>query len=252
MQIDISKLPYKHRFAASSMLMSKGNRLVDLRSLATRVSEKNRDRIRQGLSFYDMALSLMKQHDPNYQTLLNWKCQALISIEQFEDARNWYEELVRISAEAEGPDCPNPTARLAIQQIALLTGKTNTILPAYDKLDVEMFDDPPFCTWAEQFCWLLRDKKYQRAHQCLTKQLQKSMDLPKLEKRWLSMIGSSDSDIDISLETFEFGSRENSMIQVGWCYFIVVSDHISEAISMDVYKTEANAFEIGSLEFGRP
>jgi hypothetical protein len=110
MEIDISKLPYKHRFAAASMLMSKGNRLTELTSLRSERPEgRDVSRVLEGLSFYDMALSLMKPHDPS--------------------------------------------------------------------------------------------------------------------------------------------GDEN---QIGWCYFTVTNDEINEAISMDVFKTTTNAFEIGSLEFGRP
>src|SRR6188768_4245756 len=103
MEIDVSRLPYKHRFAAASMLMSKGNRLTELTAAPSESSSKKRlKNVLEGLSYYDMALSLMKRMDPNYQTLLNWKCLALISIGQFQDARLWYEELVQIARESEG------------------------------------------------------------------------------------------------------------------------------------------------------
>lgn len=253
MDIDISKLPYKHRFAAASMLMSKGNRLTELTSLRSRrTEERDVRRVLEGLSFYDMALSLMKPHDPNYQTLLNWKCLALISIGQFEDAKKWYEELLRIAIASEGPNCLGATAGLAQEQVAVLAGKKNEPLPGIDRFDVEVFDDPPFCAWAEQFCWILRDRQFKKAHACLSTNLRNTMTPTELKKLWLSLLASSKLDVDICLENFELGSPSGDENQIGWCYFTVTSDEINEAISMDIYKSAINAFEIGSLVFGRP
>ena len=39
---------------------------------------------------------------------------------------------------------------------------------------------------------------------------------------------------------------------IGWCYFSVTSDIVNEAISMDVYSSDLNPYEIRMLEFGRP
>jgi tetratricopeptide (TPR) repeat protein len=253
MKIDISKLPYKHRFAAASMLMSKGNRLTELMSLHSNLTEE-RDvrRVLEGLSFYDMALSLMKPHDPNYQTLLHWKCLALISLGQFEDAKKWYEELLRIAAESEGSNFLSGYSKLAKEQIAVLAGKKNEPLPNIDRFDVELFDDLPFCAWAEQFCWLLRDRKFKQAHRYLSANLANTLTPSDLKKMWSSLVTSSGLDVDISLERFELGFPSGDKNQIGWCYFTIASDEINEAISMDVYITASNAFEIGSLDFGRP
>jgi tetratricopeptide (TPR) repeat protein len=235
MKIDISKLPYKHRFAAASMLMSKGNRLTELMSLHSNLTEE-RDvrRVLEGLSFYDMALSLMKPHDPNYQTLLHWKCLALISLGQFEDAKKWYEELLRIAAESEGSNFLSGYSKLAKEQIAVLAGKKNEPLPNIDRFDVELFDDLPFCAWAEQFCWLLRDRKFKQAHRYLSANLANTLTPSDLKKMWSSLVTSSGLDVDISLERFELGSPSGDKNQIGWCYFTIASD------------------EIGSLDFGRP
>lgn len=253
MEIDISKLPYKHRFAAASLLMSKGNRLTKLTSLPSDVSDRKQiEQILQGLSFYDMALSLMKPHDPNYQTLLNWKCLALISLGQYEDARKWYEELVRAAIESEGRNCLGATARLALDQIHSLAGKPNKPLPDIDELELRTFDDPPFCLWAEEFCRLLQNRKFRQAHRCLSPEFAKAITLADLKQMWSSMVGSSDVDTTVTLEQFELSSESGDEGHVGWCYLSVTNDELNEAVSMDVYKTDTNAYEIRSLEFGRP
>ncbi len=253
MKIDISKLPYSHRFAAASLLMSKGNRLTDFTSLPTNVpDEKQKQRILQGLSFYDMALSLMKPYDANFQTLLNWKCLALISLGQYEDAKKWYEELVRIALESEGADCLGATARLAQDQIAWLAGRDNQPLPEVDQFDVRIFDDPPFCVWAEQVCRLLQDRKFKQVHRCLSPQLRSAMTPTILKSMWSSMLGSSSGDPMISLERFELSCQSSGEGHSGWCYFSVTNDEINEAISMEVYRVVSNTYEIRSLEFGRP
>lgn len=253
MNTDISKLPYKHRFAAASMLIFKGNRLTELTSLRSKpTKERDVRRVLEGLSFYDIALSLMKPYDPNYLTLLNWKCLALISIGQFEDARKWYEELLRIAIESEGQNCLGATAKLALEQVAVLADKKNEPLPNIDRSDVEMFDDPPFCAWAEQFCWHLRDRKFKQAHLYLSMNLRNMLAPSELRKMWSSLLASSKLDVDISLERYELESPSGDKNQIGWCYFTITSDEINEAISMAIYKTASNAFEIGSLLFGRP
>lgn len=253
MEIEITKLPYKHRFAAASVLMSKGDRLIELKSLSARpLDEKQKRRVLEGLSFYDMALFLMKPYDPNYQSLLNWKCLALISLGQYEDARKWYEELVRIAIESEGPNGLGPTARLAQDQIASLTGKLNESLPDVDEFDVREFDDPLFCLWAEQFCQLLQDRKFNQAHRCLSSELGSTITPTKLKSLWSRMLGSSLGETIVTLMRFEFASESGDEGHVGWCYLSVTNDDINEAISMDVYKTPSNAYELRSLVFGRP
>jgi hypothetical protein len=141
---------------------------------------------------------------------------------------------------------------LAQEQVAILAGKKNEPLPNIDRFDVELFDDPPFCAWAEQFCWLLRDRKFKQAHRYLSTNLGNTLTPSELKKMWSSLIASSKLDVDISLERFELGSPSEDKNQIGWCYFTITSDEINEAVSMVVYKTASNAFEIGSLDFGRP
>lgn len=144
------------------------------------------------------------------------------------------------------------TAKLAQEQMAVLAGKKNEPLPNIDRSEVELYDDPPFCAWAEQFCWLLRDRKVKQAHRYLSTNLGNILTSSELKKMWSSLIAPSKQDVDISLERYELSSPSGDKNQIGWCYFTITSDEINEAISMAVYKTASNAFEIGSLDFGRP
>lgn len=253
MEIDLSNVPYKHRFAAASILMSKGNRLTELTSMPDGVSDlKQIQLIRQGLPFYDMALILMKPHDPNFQTLLNWKCLALISLGQFEDACRWYEELLRVAIESDGHNGLGPTARLALDQIKSLVGQPNKPLPRIDETDVRMFDDPPFCDWAESFCRLLEKGKFSQAHRYLASPFGMEMTSVELRHSWLRMLGESKSDSTISLEQFELSTESSEEGHVGWCYFSVTNDEVNEAVSMDIYRGSINVYEIRSVAFGRP
>ena len=118
MKLDLSKIPYSHRSAAANLLISKARRFVNLADLDSQKSDdKEIDKARQSVAYYDMALSLMKPHDVNYQTILNLKCLTLIGIGQYEDAAGWYEELIKIAHNSEGPNCINPTVEVAKQQL---------------------------------------------------------------------------------------------------------------------------------------
>lgn len=251
MQIDISKLPYKHRFAAATALMTKGNKLTGVgKPPPSPTDEKARRKILEGLSYYHMALSLIKPHDPNYQTLLNWKCMALISLEQYKSARLWYEELVRIAIQSEGAGQLGPTAEHAQNQVKLLSGKKDAPLPEYKDSEIELFDNPMFCVWGENFCELLANKKYKDAHAYLAEDL--GITTQQLKKSWLDMLDGSKQDVHIFLETFEVNSDASNANRVGWCYFVISNDDVNEAIAIDVSKTRDNSYAISSIEFGRP
>src|SRR5579859_1887620 len=103
--IDLNSIPYKHRFNGASLLISKANRLVGLP-----LPEQKGDpqKLLAALAYYDMALALIKPFDANYSTVVNWKCTVLRSLGQYEDAVNWYREIVRISDEVDGQARRNP------------------------------------------------------------------------------------------------------------------------------------------------
>lgn len=253
MEIDIRKLPYKHCFAAASMLMSKGNRLTGLFDSPDEApTEKQIHKICEGLSYYDIALSLLKPNDSNYQTLLNWKCLALISLGQYADAREWYRELVRIDEECSGRRTRSATAELALEQIEKLGDQENAPLPEIDPRDINVFDDPGFCRVAEDFCYLLRDGQFKRAHLFLAPNLKNMITPADLERSWVDMMRGNAADADIVLETYELTLPDAEENDVGWCYFSVTSQVANEAISMVIRSTSMNTFEIRSLDFGRP
>jgi hypothetical protein len=183
---------------------------------------------------------------------LNWKCQALISIGQLEDARLWYQELVEIARDSEGQSHLGATARLATEWLAKLDGGTNAPLPVLRNLDTKMFDDPPFCVWAEQFCYLLCNRKYRDAHRCLSAEYASLTSLAKLKVDWEAMVGKKSKDFQINLETYNVAEPTDDVNRLGWCYFSVSNDEINEAISMEIYRTSSNAYEVRLLEFGRP
>jgi len=74
--IDLNSIPYKHRFNAASLLISKANRLGGL-GLESPDQKGDNQRLLAAVAYYDMALVLMKPFDPNYSTVLNWKCNTL-------------------------------------------------------------------------------------------------------------------------------------------------------------------------------
>ncbi len=253
MNIDLTKIPYKHRTAAADLLTSKAQRLADLAGLHfEEIGDKEINKARQALSFYDMALNLMKPHDPNYQTILNWKCLTLIAIGQHKEALDWYQELVRIAHESEGPNCANATVDTAKKQIAELSGKENAPLPAIDDSEYRVLDDPAFCWWGEEFCELLQNKKYKLAHGCLSPELGNEISQAQLEEEWISLVSSDDAEVNIYLERYEIGSESDEKNYVGWCYFVIAGDDCNEAIAIDVYKTRGHGYEIRSIDFGRP
>ena len=254
LKINIDRLPYKHRFAAASMLMSKGNRLTDLTSFGAekKPSKKEIAKLREGLSYYDMALSLLKPHDPNYQTLVNWKCLALISLGQYRDAREWYEELVRADVRSQGEKARSATASLALEQIEALRDKENEPLPDVDPRDVSLFDDPPFCRVAEDFCFQLRDGKFSDAHRFLAPSLREEMTPDVLKRSFRALTGGAKSDVDVRLERYDLLPADSESNEVGWCYVAVESETASEAISLGFGVAYSHVFEIRSIEFGRP
>lgn len=203
-------------------------------------------------SLYDIALGLMKPHDPNYQTIINWKCLTLIEIGQFEEACKWYEELVRSSIESQGTNVKDSTRDFAKQQIKKYQSKKNHPIKKLDQSEVDIFDDPSFCLWAEGFCEELQNGKFKKAFQYLSPELAKEMPPQKLKENWLELLDNSESDVDVFLETHRVGSEEDGDRFIGWCYFVVANDDINEAVSVDIYQTDGNGFEIREIEFGRP
>ncbi len=66
------------------------------------------------------------------------------------------------------------------------------------------------------------------------------------------MVGKDSKDLHINLETYNVAETADDVNRLGWCYFSVSNDNCNQAISMDVYRTSSNAYEVRLLEFGRP
>lgn len=250
---DISAIPYEHRFAAAGLITSKGNRLARIgANLSNPLTKKEVKGLMTALSYFDIALFLLKPFDPNYLTTLNWKCLALESLGQFADARRAYQDLLNIVAQAEGPNTENVYVDLAKGQIKKLTGKDNEPLPDYSRPTMAEFDDPEFCVWAEQFCYLLRDGKFKDAYNYLSAEFGNQLSQAELKQRWNSMLLESTEDPNITLEHFELAAKNSKNKKIGWCYFSVTCEEANEAITVEVGNSKSGGFNIIGLEFGRP
>jgi tetratricopeptide (TPR) repeat protein len=204
------------------------------------------------LAYYDMALALMKPFDPNYSTVVNWKCNVLRSLGQYEDAVNWYREIVRISDAVDGKAQRNATAALADEMIQKHAGRKNEPLES-GGADAAAFDDPPYCMVAEEFCVLLSEGKFKKAHLYLSPALKESFPLPKLKAAWQQMTGKAHSEeMSLTLQQHMVDWPDRKSDDVGWCYFSVSAAEFSEAITVVVSRMPDNSDRITQLEFGRP
>ena len=138
------------------------------------------------LAYYDMALALLKPFDPNYSTVVHWKCIVLRALRQYEEAVAWYREIVRISDETDGKAPRNATATLAEEMIHKYAGHANEP-PVTAGADATDFDDPPYIMFAEEFCVLLSERNYKKAHACLSPALKEAVSAAKLKEEWLRM-----------------------------------------------------------------
>ena len=248
--IDLDAIAYKHRFNGASLLISKGNRLCG--GLPLPDQEADHQKLLAALAYYDMALALMKPFDPNYSTVVNWKCNVLRSLGQYEDAVNWYREIVRISDETDGKAQRNATAVLADEMIQKYAGRANEPLKIRDA-DAAAFDDPPFCMVAEEFCVLLSEGKFKKAHLYLSPALRETFPVPKLKAAWQQMTGKAHSEeMSLTLEQHMVDWPDRKPDDVGWCYFSVSAAEFSEAVTVVVSRMPDNSDRITQLEFGRP
>ena len=251
-EVELAKIPYSHRQSAANLLVSKAQRLAEFSDLYFGdMGDKEIKKALQAVSFYDLALSLMKPYDGNYETIIHWKCLVLIALEQYEEASNWYEELIRLSERSRTPDIYNATAKEAKRQLSKIIGKKNSLLPEFDEKESELLDDPSFCWWAMQFCEALAKRKFKLAYEYLSEQLRKEISQTELKKQWISILNNPKDDVDVNLERYDIATEEDDEDYVSWCYFTVTGADINEAISMDIYKSP-DGYEIRGFEFGRP
>ncbi|HFE37857.1 MAG TPA: hypothetical protein ENK06_05485 [Gammaproteobacteria bacterium] len=251
-EVELAKIPYSHKQGAANLLISKAQRLAEFSDLSLGdMDDKEIKKALEAVSFYDLALSLMKPYDGNYETIIHWKCLALIALEQYEEASDWYEELIRLSGSSKTPDIYNATAKEAKRQLSKIIGKKNSPLPLFDEKEYEFLDDPGFCWWAMQFCEALAKRKFKIAYEYLSEQLHENISQTELKKQWTSILNDPKDDVDINLERYDMANEEDDEDFVSWCYFTVSGADINEAISLDIYK-RADGYEIRGFEFGRP
>jgi hypothetical protein len=247
--IDLKSIPYKHRFDGASLLISKANRVG---GLPLPDQKGDRKKLLAALAYYDMALALMKPFDPSYSTVVNWKCNVLRSLGQYEDAVEWYREIIRISDETDGKATRNATAALADEMIQKLAGLKNEPLET-ENADVAAFDDPPCCMVAEEFCVLLSEGKFKKAHLYLSPALKESFPLAKLKGDWRQMTGKSNAvEVSVTLEQHMADWPDRKPEDVGWCYFSVSAAEFSEAVTVVLSRMPDNSDRITQLDFGRP
>lgn len=249
--VDLDALPYKLRFNGASLLISKANRLCGMASTLS-VAKQDQKTLISSLAYYDMALALLKPYDPNYSTAVNWKCNVLRELGQYEEAVAWYRQIVRISDETDGKGMRSATANLAEEMIRKYDGRAN------EPLDVALgaesyFDEPPYCMFAEEFCALLAEQKFKKAHLLLSPLLRERFSLEELKREWKKMTqGAKSAELGIALQQHMLDWPTRKTEEIGWCYFSVSSERFSEAISAVVGRTPNNGYWITELELGRP
>jgi hypothetical protein len=247
--IDLNAIAYKHRFNGASLLISKANRLG---GLGLPSQKGNSQKLLAALAYYDMALTLIKPFDPNYSTVVNWKCNVLVSLGQYEDAVSWYQEIVRISDETDGKGQRNATAVLAEEMIERYARRKNEPLKTPDT-DAAAFDDPPYCMYAEEFCVLLAEGKFRKAHSYLSPKLKEMFPVPKLKAEWQQMTQKANSEeIALALQGHMVDRPRRRPDDIGWCYFSVSAAEFNEAVTIVIGRTPNNGYWITELEFGRP
>lgn len=251
--MELEKIPYLHRSSAAGLLISKANRLTEINDIMAdgELSAKKRKAFLKGVHFYEIALLLMKPFDPNYSTIMNWKCLALIRLGRFIEAVEGYEEIVRISDQTDGKGLRNATALLAEEQIQKYQNRENIPSDADSGEDTDAFDDPPYCMFAEDFCELLAKKKYRQAHAYLSEKTKEELTVSELGASWKNMTEGADLlDIELQKNMTDWPTRRKN--EIAWCYFSVTGEEYSEAVAVVVAITEFDSYEITEIEFGRP
>ena len=249
--VDLNALPYKLRFNGASLLISKANRLCGMAS-ATSTKKPEQKALVASLAHYDMALALLKPYDPNYSTVVNWKCNVLRELGQYAEAVCWYREIVRISDETDGKGMRNATASLAEEMIRKYGGRANESLEVTSGTEAD-FDEPPYCMYAEEFCALLAEQKFKKAHSFLSPVLRERVSVDGLKGDWKRMTqGAKSAELGIDLQQHMLDWPTRKAEEIGWCYFSVSTETFNEGVSIVVGRTPQDGYWITELEFGRP
>lgn len=250
-QKDLTSIPYVHREAAANLLIAKAGRLASPGVLFfEKLTAREIAKIRQAISLYDMALLLMKPYDGNYVTIIHWKCLLLIDLQQFEEAREWYKELIKLTTDSMGKDSGDATAKGALRELEKIKSKIDFELPAVEDKDSELMDDPGFCWWASQFCDALSNGEYTLAHECLAPSERKKLSKERLRSEWDEMVQGV--EVEVLLIRHEKATDDDPKRYVGWCYFTVAGVDVNEAIALEIYRNSEDHYVINSVDFGRP
>lgn len=248
-QIQLDKIPYQHRHKAAWVLVTKAHQLGGLVHPDDKVSDP---KLLVALAYYDMALALMKPFDPNYPTLVNWKCNLLAALGQYETAIEWHQEIVRISDETDGLTTRNATAQMAMEMIQRYAGRKNEPL-ASSEAEITAFDLPPYAMMAEEFCRRLCEGHFKKAQAMLSPKLRDLFPLAKLRADWQQMTRSSQTEpMSLALEQHLLDWPDRNPDDIGWCYVSVTASEFSEAVTVVVSRMPDHSERITHLEFGRP
>lgn len=249
--VDLNIVSYKHRSAAASLLISKANRLSGIGSLRDRAAADDKTLL-AAVAYYDMALVLLKPFDPNYSTVAHWKCLALLALRQYEQAVAWYREIVRLSDETDGKATRNATAALAERMIVEYDGRRDEPL-SMANLDTTTFDDPAYCIVAEDFCLLLSQGKFKKAHAYLSPALRETMSVATLKEEWRRTTqGTTAADLTVTLQQHLVDWPGRRTEEVGWCYYGLTAEALNEAVIVVVGRMPNNAYMLTQVGFGRP
>ena len=245
--IDLNSISYRYRSNGASLLLSKANRLSGTTGRPT-----DQKSLLAAVAYYDMALSLMRPFDPNYVTVVNWKCNALIALGQFEQAVSWYHEIIRISDQTDGKAGRNATAALAEQRILAFADRRDEAIDLVET-DATDFEDPPYCMAAEGFCRLLVEKQFKKAHEYLSPTLKATVSVAGLKAEWVRLIQeATPKDVSITLEQHRVDWPGRKAEDIGWCYFAVVLPTVSEGVTVVVGRAPHNGLWLTEVTFGRP
>ncbi|MEW6737846.1 MAG: hypothetical protein AB1489_41590, partial [Acidobacteriota bacterium] len=115
------------------------------------------------------------------------------------------------------------------------------------------FDDPPYCMFAEEFCVLLSEKKFKKAHTYLSPALKENVSAAKLKEEWQRMTQrAATADVVLALQQHMVDWPSRKAEEIGWCYLSVSAGVVNEAVSVVVGRTPRNWYWVTEVEFGRP
>jgi len=252
-EVDLSALPYKHRAAAANILLAKATNLADKIGgiFIDEIDEADVNKARQVISYYDIALQLMKPYHGDYCSIIHKKCILLVALKQYKEASEWYKELIRLEAESDGSNFRDRTAKRAQISLKKYKGKKNASLPELDDKFDKILDHPAYCWSANQFCDALENRKFKFAHEHLSEEYGATVSSNQLKKDWLSFLDDSNADVHVVLNKYSSRSAKDNDEYLGRCYFTVIGKGINKEVAVEVFQDGEQAFKIRKVEFAK-